>query len=135
MAAAVVGGEAQWAVSPAAAVVGQIRAGRLRGLGITGKTRSPVLPELPTIAEAGVPGYEYSSWNGFFAPKGTPRPIVNSLFRTMQKVLALPDLREQYALQGTVPQGSASPEEFGRFFRADYDRIVKLVKAAGIKPE
>ena len=135
MTAAVIGGEAQWAIAPAAALVAQIRAGRLRALGITGRTRSPLLADLPTIAEAGVPGYEYWSWNGFFAPRGTPRPIINSLFGTIQKVLALPDLREQYALQGTVPQGSSSPEEFGKFFRADYDRIVKLVKAAGIKPE
>ena len=135
MAAAVMGGEAQFSVSPAAAVVGQIRAGRLRGLAITGKTRSPLLPDLPTIAEGGVPGYEYWSWNGFFAPKGTPRPIVNSLFTTIQKALAAPEVKEQFALQGTVPQGSESPEEFGRFFRTDYDRIVKLVQAAGIKPE
>jgi tripartite-type tricarboxylate transporter receptor subunit TctC len=135
MAAAVMGGEAQFAVSPAAAVVGQIRAGRLRGVAITGRTRSPLLPDLPTIAEAGVPGYEYSSWNGVFAPKGTPRAIRGSLHAAIQKVLAVPDVKEQYALQGTVPQGSESPEEFGRYFRADYERIVKLVKAAGIKPE
>src|SRR6185503_6925406 len=75
MAAAVIGGEAQWAISPAAAVVGQIRAGRMRGLGITGTTRSPLLPDLPTIGES-VPGYEFWSWNGFFAPRGTPRPVI-----------------------------------------------------------
>lgn len=135
MTAAVVGGEAQWTIAPAAALVGQIRAGRLRGLGITGKTRSPLLPDLPTIAEAGVPGYEFWSWNGFFAPRGTPRPVISSLYATIQKALAAPEVKEQFALQGTIPQGSASPEEFGRFFRADYDRIVKLVKIAGIKPE
>ena len=135
MTAAVVGGEAQWLIAPAAALTGQIRAGRLRALATAGKTRSPVLPELPTIAEAGVPGYEYSSWNGVFAPKGTPRGVIKTLHATIQQVLAAPEVKEQYAAQGTVPQGSASPEEFGRYFRADYDRIVKLVKIAGIKPE
>ena len=135
MAAAVVGGEVQWCIAPAAALVGQIRAGRLRGIAVSGKERSPLLPDLPTIAEAGVPGYEYSSWNGVFAPRGTPRPVIRMLHASIQKVLAAPEVKEQYAQQGTVPQGSASPEEFGRFFRADYDRIAKLVSIAGIKPE
>ena len=135
MAAAVVGGEAQWLIAPAASVVGQIKAGRLRALALSSKQRSPLMPELPTIDEAGVPGYEYTSWNGVFAPRGTPRAIIKSLHATIQKVLADPDVKQQYAFQGLVPLGSASPEEFGRFFRADFDRIAKLVKIAGLKPE
>ena len=135
MTAAVVGGEAQWTIAPAAALVGQIRAGRLRGLAITGRTRSPLLPDLPTVDEAGVPGYEFWSWNGFFTPRSVPRPVINSLHSSIQRALAAPEVKEQYALQGMIPQGSASPEEFNRFFRADYERIARLVKAAGIKPE
>jgi tripartite-type tricarboxylate transporter receptor subunit TctC len=135
MAAAVVGGEAQWVIAPAASLVGQIKGGRLRALGLTSKTRSPLMPDLPTIEEAGVPGYEYTSWNALFAPKGTPRAIVRTLFATVTKVLADPDLKQQYANQGLAPLGSESPEEFGRFFRADYDRVARLVKLAGIKPE
>ncbi len=135
MAAAVVGGEAQWLIAPAASVVGQIKAGRLRALALSSKQRSPLMPDLPTIDEAGVPGYEYTSWNAVFAPKGTPRPIIKSLHATIQKALAEPDVKQQYANQGLAPLGSASPEEFGRFFRADFDRIARLVKLAGVKPE
>jgi len=135
MAAAVVAGEAQWAIAPAAALVGQIKAGRLRALALTAKQRSPLLPDLPTIDEAGVPGYEYSSWNGAFAPRGTPRPVVNRVHSLIQSALADAEVKRLYAAQGLVPLGSASPEEFARFVKADYVRIAKLVKVAGIKPE
>ena len=135
MAAAVVGGEAQWLIAPAASVVGQIKAGRLRALALSSKTRSPLLPDLPTIDESGVPGYEYTSWNGFFAPKGTPRAIIKSVFAAVQKVLADPDVKQLYANQGLAPLGSESPEAFGRFFRADFERVARLVKLAGVKPE
>ncbi len=135
MAAAVVGGEAQWLIAPAASVMGQIKAGRLRALALSSKTRSPLLPDLPTIDESGVPGYEYTSWSGVFAPKGTPRNIIKTVHAAIQKALAEPDVKQQYAVQGLAPLGSASPEEFGRFFRGDFDRIAKLVKLAGIKPE
>jgi tripartite-type tricarboxylate transporter receptor subunit TctC len=135
MAAAVVAGESHWLIAPAASVMGHVKAGRMRALAITSKARSPLLPELPTIAESGVPGYEFNSWNGFFAPRGTPRPIIKTLHTTLQKALAAPDVKTQFANQGLVPSGSASPEEFGKFFRGDYERIAKLVKTAGIKPE
>lgn len=135
MAAAVVAGEAQWAVGPAAALMGHIKAGRMRALAISSASRSPLMPELPTIAEAGVPGYEYTSWNGIFVPKGTPRAIIAKLHATTQKALAEPDVKQHYANQGLAPLGSASPEEFGRFYHADFARIAKLVKIAGIKPE
>ena len=81
MAQAVIAGEAAYAISPAAAVVGFIKSGRLRGVAISSKQRSPLLPELPTIDEAGVAGFEFSSWNGLFAPRGTPRPIINRIHR------------------------------------------------------
>lgn len=135
MAASVVAGESHWVVAPAAALMGHVKAGRLRALGITSKTRSPLLPDLPTIDEAGVPGYEFASWNGVFAPRGTPRAIIKTWYATIQKALAAPDVRQQYANQGLVPTGSASPEQFDRFFRADFERTAKLVKIAGIKPE
>lgn len=135
MAAAIVAGEAQWTIAPAAALVGHVKAGRMRALALSTKTRSPLLPDLPTIDEAGVPGYEYTSWNGFFAPKGTPRAIIKSVHAAIQKALADSDVKQQFANQGLVPLGSESPEEFGRFLRADYERVAKLVKIAGIKPE
>jgi len=134
MAGSVVAGESQWAIAPAAALMGHVKAGRLRALGITSKARSPLLPELPTIGET-VPGYEFNSWNGFFAPKGTPRSVIRNWHAAIQKALAAPDVKTQYANQGLVPAGSATPEEFDKFFRADYDRLAKLVRVAGIKPE
>ena len=134
-ATSVISGETQWCILPAAALAGHIKAGRVRALGISSQQRSPLMPDLPTIAEAGVPGYEYTSWNGFFAPRGVPRPIITKVHSTLQKVLAQPDLKQYYANQGLVPMGSASPEEFGKFFRADFERIGKVVKLAGIKPE
>ena len=135
MAASVVAGESQWAIAPAAALMGHIRAGRVRALAISSKTRSPLMPELPTIDESGVPGYEYNSWNGFFAPKDTPRAIVTRLHGTIQKALADPEVTQLYATQGLAPQGSSSPEEFAKLVRADFDRIARLMKIAGIKPE
>ena len=135
MTTAVVGNEAQWAISPAAALVGQIRAGRLRAIAISSRQRSPILPELPTIAEAGVPGYEYVSWNGVLAPAGTPRAIVNGVHAVMRKVAAMPEVKEQFATQGLAPTASESPEEMMRMIRADYATIGKVVIAAGIKPE
>jgi tripartite-type tricarboxylate transporter receptor subunit TctC len=135
MAAAVVGGEAQWCIAPAAALVGHIKSGRLRGIAISSKQRSALLPDLPTVDEAGVPGYEYASWNGVFVPKGTSRAIILKLHANIQKALADPDVVKAYAAQGLTPAGSESPEAFGKFFRGDFDRIAKLVQVAGIKPE
>jgi tripartite-type tricarboxylate transporter receptor subunit TctC len=135
MAAAVVANESQWCIAPAAALVGHIKSGRLRALGISSKQRSALLPELPTIDEAGVPGYEYNSWNGFFVPRGTPRPIVNKLHATIQRALADPDVVRAYAAQGLTPSGSESPEAFAKYFRGDFDRVTRLVQLAGIKPE
>ena len=135
MAAAIVANEVQWAISPAAALMGLIRAGRLRAVAISSARRSPILPDLPTIAESGVPGYDYGSWNGVLAPVGTPRSIINQVHGVMLKVAAMPEVREQFAAQGLAPASSASPEEFAKLIRDDYATIGKVVKAAGIKPE
>jgi tripartite-type tricarboxylate transporter receptor subunit TctC len=135
MAAAVVGGEAQWCIAPAAALVGHIKSGRVRALAISSKQRSALLPEIPTVDEAGVPGYEYASWNGVFVPRGTPRPVIDKLHASIQKALAEPDVVKAYAAQGLTPAGSESAQAFDRFFRGDFERITKLVQVAGIKPE
>jgi tripartite-type tricarboxylate transporter receptor subunit TctC len=135
VASALIAGESHWTIVPAAAVAGQIKAGRLRALAVSTKKRSPLMPDLPTLDEAGVPGYEYNAWNGVFAPKGTSRAVIRIVHATIQKALADPDVTRQYANQGLPPAGSASPEHFAAFLRADYDRIARLVKIAGIKPE
>ncbi len=135
MATAIVANEAQWAISPAAALVGLIRAGRLRAIAISSAKRSAILPELPTIAEAGVPGYEFGSWNGVLAPTGTPRVVINQVHGVMRKVAAMADVKEQFASQGLAPTASESPDEFARLIRTDYATIGKAVKMAGIRPE
>ena len=96
---------------------------------------SPLIPDLPTIDESGVPGYDFTSWNGFFAPGGTPRRYIMTVHAAIQKALADPEVKGLYTAQGMAPLGSASPEEFGKYFRADFDRVAKLIKIAGIKPE
>jgi tripartite-type tricarboxylate transporter receptor subunit TctC len=135
MAAAVVANEAQWLIAPAASVAGQIKGGRLRALGITSKRRSPLMPEVPTIDEAGVSGYEYTSWNAMFAPRKTPRDVIVKLHGVLQKILNDAEVRQQYAVQGLSPLGSASPDEFEKFYYAEYDRVARVVKIAGVKPE
>ena len=135
VAAAIIAGESHWTIVPAAAVAGQIKAGRVRALAVSTKTRSPLLPDLPTLAEAGVPGYEYNAWNGVFAPRSTSRAVITTIHAALQKALADADVTQQYANQGLPPAGSESPAQFAAFLRADYERIARLVKIAGIKPE
>lgn len=135
MAAAVVGGEAQWLIAPAASVAGPIKAGRLRALAITSQQRSPLMPELPTIDEAGVPGYVYTSWNAMFAPRGTSRAILGKLHAAIQQAVVDPEVRQQFGSQGLFPLGSASPEAFARFFADEFTRVAQVVKAAGVRPE
>lgn len=132
---ALIAGETQFYISPAAAVASHIKSGRVRALAITSKKRSALMPDLPTVDEAGVPEYEYVSWNGLFARRGTPPPVVSTVHAVVNKVLADPDTVRLYAVQGLQPSGSASPEEFAKFFRADFERNAKLVKIAGVKPE
>jgi tripartite-type tricarboxylate transporter receptor subunit TctC len=135
VATSLIAGESQWTIVPAAAVAAQVKSGRLRALAVSTRVRSPLQPDLPTLAEAGVPGYEYNAWNGVFAPRGTANDIIVMIHATVQKALADAHVREQYANQGLAPAGSASPAEFGEFVRTDYERVAKLVKIAGIKPE
>jgi tripartite-type tricarboxylate transporter receptor subunit TctC len=111
----------------------QIRAGRLRGLGVTGSARSSVLPDLPTIAEAGVPGYEAGQWYGLFAPARTPANIINQLHAAMAGALKASAIREKMASDGVEPVGS-TPDEFARFMRAETDKWGKVARVAGLTP-
>lgn len=135
IATAIVTNEAQWAISPAAALVGLTRAGRLRAIAIASARRSPILPDLPTASASGVPAYEFRSWNGVSAPAGIPRSIIQQVDGVMVKTAAMNDVKEQFASQGLAPSANASPEAFAQLIRADYTTIGKVVKVAGIKPE
>ena len=129
---AVLGGQVDIMFDAISTIVGQVHAGKLKALGTSGKKRSPVTPDVPTIAEAGVPGYESTIWLGLMAPAGTPKPIVEQLSGAVNKVINSPDVKETWAKQGAVPMGM-KPDEFGKFIRADIQKWAKLVKETGMK--
>jgi tripartite-type tricarboxylate transporter receptor subunit TctC len=111
-----------------------IKAGKLRSLGITSAQRSPLLPDVPTIAEQGLPGYEIIQWFGVFAPPGTPKPIVDRLNAEINAIMKAPDFAEKIASQGGTVLGG-SPESFASYIRADAAKWDTLVKSANIKLE
>ncbi|MCE9642027.1 MAG: tripartite tricarboxylate transporter substrate binding protein, partial [Betaproteobacteria bacterium] len=110
-------------------------AGRMRALGVTSAKRSPLYPNLPTIAEAGVPGYESATYNGILAPAGTSREIVARLHADIAQGMQDPDLKARFLQQGVELLTSASPDAFTAFLRADVAKMAKLAKDAGLKPE
>jgi len=115
-----------------APLVANIKAGRLRVLGIASSKRSPQLPDVPTISEAGVPGFEAVNWFGMFAPAKTPKPIIKRVNEAVVKVLRLPEVQAQFIALGADPVGD-SPEEFAAFLRRDMERYAKVVKLSGAK--
>ena len=129
---AVLGGQVQMMFDAITTMAGQARAGKVVALGTTGKKRSTVMPEVPTIAEAGVPGYEATIWLGLMAPAGTPRPVLEKLNAEVNKIINAPDVKETWGKQGAVPMGM-SVDEFGKFLHEDIAKWSKLVKATGMK--
>lgn len=115
-------------------VVQHFKSGKLRGLGITGKVRSPNFPDLPTVAESGYPSYYVETWFGLIAPAGVPRPIVARLNAEANKALQRADVREKMAEQAFEPVGG-TPEAFGAIIKADYERFGELIPRAGIKAD
>jgi len=109
-----------------------VLAKEVKALATTGKERSPILPDVPTMAEAGVPGYEATLWVGVMAPAGTPKPIIDLLNTEINKILARPDVKETLAKQGAVGM-SMTPAEFDAFLRAQIAKWEKVVKSAGLK--
>jgi tripartite-type tricarboxylate transporter receptor subunit TctC len=110
------------------------RAGRVRPLGTTGLKRSSVLPDVPTISEAGVKGYEATIWLGIMAPTGTPKPIVDRLNAEIGKIVARPDVKKAWNEQGAEPM-AMTPAEFEKFLNADIAKWANVVKVAGVKPD
>ena len=107
---------------------------RLIALAVTTSARVPSLPDVPTVSESAIPGFEWDQWYGLFAPAKTPRAIVNQLSKEMARVLALPVTRERLAIRGSVPKPS-TPDEFDRFVRAEVEKVTRAIKAGGIKLE
>jgi tripartite-type tricarboxylate transporter receptor subunit TctC len=116
---------------PIATAVPLIESGLLRALAINSARRSPVLPNVPTVAEDAIPGFEASGWQGYFVPARTPRDIVALIAREAAKALAAPDVQERIRAMGNDPVGS-TPEEFEKRFRADLAKFAKVVKEAKI---
>jgi len=111
-----------------------VKGGRLRALAITATQRSPLLPDLPTVAESGLAGYQAITWNGLLAPAGTPRDVIARLQQAIHQAVRAPDMRERYAAIGT-DQVTNTAEEFTAFMREETAKWARVAKAAGIKPE
>jgi tripartite-type tricarboxylate transporter receptor subunit TctC len=138
----VLSGQIQVMFPSISTVLGHIKTGKLRGLAVTMKHRSPHAPEMPTMIEAGVPGYEAVSWVATFLPGGTPRPFVIKLHDEVVRIVKLPDVKSRLDTQGydltrydPAPDASESPQKFSRFVQAESEKFAKLVKEAGLKAE
>ena len=129
--AALIAGEVQVSFT-SGVILPHARAGRLKTLAVTGGKRTPIAPDIPTIAEAGVPGFEVTGWYGFAAPAGTPKAIVEQLNVTVNRVL--PELRERYAILG-MDLGGGTAAEFGAYLRTERDKWARVVKISGAKVE
>jgi tripartite-type tricarboxylate transporter receptor subunit TctC len=132
--AEVLAGQVQALFSIALSAMPQMRAGRVRALAITSAKRSAVAPDLPTVAEAGLPGFEVIGWFGWLAPAATPRPIVERLHGEIVRVLRLPDVRERLISQGSDPIGN-TPQEFAAFMKSEHAKWGKVIRAANIRVE
>ena len=113
----------------------QIKAGKVRALAVTSLARSPLLPEVPTVDESGLPGFEDITFNGLVAPAGTPREILTRLNRTVAGAVSEPGLHKRFIERGIELKASASPEEFGEYIRVEFEKKARLAREAGIKPE
>ena len=130
----ILGGQVQMMFDAITTMAPLVRAGKLRALGSTGKVRSSVLPEVPTVGEAGVPGYEAVIWLGVLAPAGTPRAIVDRLNAEITKITSSAEMREAWAKQGATAM-TMSTEEFGRYLREDIEKWARIVKISGAKAD
>jgi len=130
----VIGGQVQMMIDAVPAMAPNVAAGQVRALATTGKTRSNVLPDVPTAGEAGVPGYEATIWLGLMAPSGTPKPVIDKLNAAVNEVVKRPDIVKLWKDQGAVPM-SMTPEEFDKYLRGDIVKWAEVVKRFPEKPQ
>jgi len=128
------GGQIPLMFGPSPVVVPMVQAGRLRPLAFTGLKRSSQLPDVPTVDEAGVKGYESTGWYGMYGPRGTPKEAIARVNASIRQIVQTPDTRERFAALNLEPIGS-TPEEFAQFLKQDLEKYAAIAKAAGIKPE
>ncbi|MGE5093919.1 MAG: Bug family tripartite tricarboxylate transporter substrate binding protein [Betaproteobacteria bacterium] len=129
-----IGGQIQLMFDNLASSLGQIKAGRVKPLAVTTAKRSALAPDLPTISESGLPGFDISTWFGIFVPAKTPQPVVDRLYAEFTRALALPEVREAMLKLGAEPVGN-KPEEFAAYIRSEADKYAKLIKASGAKAD
>ncbi|MDP2240890.1 MAG: tripartite tricarboxylate transporter substrate binding protein [Burkholderiales bacterium] len=131
---ATMGGQVQALFGSMPAVLPHAKSGKLRALAVGTAKRSPALPEVPTVAESGFPGFEVSLWMGFFAPKGTPAPILKQLQGELTKIAQSPEMKEQFERNGASPVTN-TPAEMNKLIKTELDKYSKVIKTAGIKLE
>jgi len=129
-----IGGQVQMMFDAVTTMSEFAKSGKVKAIGTTGRTRSSVMPDVPTISEAGVPGYEATIWLGLMAPKGTPPAIVTRLNAEIAKIVAKPDVKDEWAKQGAVPM-TMNPDEFAKYVGGDIEKWAKIVKISGAKPD
>ena len=134
MRSAVIGGHVQMAFDAITTMATNVTAGQVRALGTSSDKRTKVMPDVPTIAEAGVPGYESTIWLGIMAPKGTPKAIVDRLNQEIARVIATPAIKEAWAKQGAVPM-TMTPDAFGDYLKRDIAKWANVIQKAGIQPQ
>jgi tripartite-type tricarboxylate transporter receptor subunit TctC len=127
-----IAGQTQLIMATMASALPFVRSGRVRALAVTPAIRSAVVPDVPTLAEAGVPGFEYSTWYGLLVPAGTPQPAVTRLHEAMVRILAAPDVKEKFGSQGVEPAAS-TPQEFKGYLQAEVVKWGRVIKASGMR--
>ena len=128
----VISGSVHFCFTPILVAAGQVKAGRVLVLAVSTAKRSPMFPDVPTVAEAGIPGFDYDQWYGVLASAKTPRPLVKTINKEMVRILNLPDIKERMLTQGATPTPT-TPEEFDTFIRAEVKRFAKVLIAAGAR--
>jgi len=130
----VLAGHVEMMFDAVTAMAPQVRTGKVRALATSGRTRSSILPDVPTVAEAGVPGYEAVIWLGVMAPAKTPPSVLRKLNAEIARIATTPEVKQEWAAQGATAM-TLSVEEFDRYLRADIDKWAQIVRKAGIKAE
>jgi tripartite-type tricarboxylate transporter receptor subunit TctC len=130
----VIAGQVQMNLGSLVQMMPHVRSGKLKALGVSSTRRAAALPEVPTIAEAGVPGFEVANWWGIFAPAGTPAPVLERLYREITAILDSPETRKRFELEG-AEVARLNPAEFAAFVTRETEKWTRVVREAGIKPE
>ena len=127
-----IAGRVEFCFTPVLVAAGQVKAGKVVALAVSTAKRSPMFPNVPTVAEAGLPGFEYDQWYGLLVSSKTPRPLVNTLNQEVVRILNLPDIKERMLTQGATP-APTTPQEFDAFIRSEVQRFAKVLIAAGAR--